>query len=427
MPFNLELQNSFQFENGDGISFDPSTKNLFVGRSAVVLPQQFLIDWSIGQFTPNGQLISSITSNRAFSVSGVAFLPNGNLVITSPAEGRVVEFTKSGQLATGGIDFTSSELQVTQGRLAEDVIYNARTGTLFVVEARRKVVYEFDARGNIRSTLDLSTKLGDAPLKGINIDPISGNFLLVTDNVGNSNSDNRIFELTPAGDVVSSIDLEALTGIADSEGVAIDATTHSLYIVFDTDNARGLTEYAPNRNQVASFKIQYDTFAGDTGSNDTRTGDAAANTFLGGLGNDNLLGAAGEDILDGGAGDDTINGNQDNDQVFGGTGNDFARGGSGNDFVSGGVGDDTLFGDAGNDTVTGTTGSDIINGNAGNDSLLGGEGNDIVRGGRGEDILSGDRGNDTLIGDFGNDTINGGEGNDSLLGQFEVQTFSTAA
>ncbi|WP_013325322.1 calcium-binding protein [Gloeothece verrucosa] len=162
-----------------------------------------------------------------------------------------------------------------------------------------------------------------------------------------------------------------------------------------------------------------------TNGNDTLTGANAADTLIGGLGNDlltglggndNLSGDAGIDTLLGGDGNDSLNGGTENDSLSGDAGIDTLLGGDGNDNLSGGTENDSLSGDAGNDTLNGGAGNDTLNGGTENDSLSGDAGIDTLNGGDGNDTLNGDTENDKLNGEAGNDTLNGGAGDDYLNG-----------
>ncbi|MFZ4859317.1 MAG: VCBS domain-containing protein [Desulfuromonadaceae bacterium] len=204
-------------------------------------------------------------------------------------------------------------------------------------------------------------------------------------------------------------------------------------------------------------------------------GNASANTFTGGVGNDILVGNGGNDTLIGGAGNDLINGGSGNDTMSGGDGDDTFSGlMTGDDYMDGGAGIDTLDyssvtnsvtvtlaiqtqpvgGTAGNDTIigienvtgstlyanylygnsvanslTGGSGNDTLVGNGGNDTLFGGAGNDTINGGSGNDSLNGGDGIDTLNGGIGSDVLNGGAGNDiflfnSALGATNIDTLS---
>ncbi|WP_281024001.1 calcium-binding protein [Microvirga flavescens] len=66
------------------------------------------------------------------------------------------------------------------------------------------------------------------------------------------------------------------------------------------------------------------------------------------------------------------------------TGNAFAN------TIIGGKSTDTIMGGAGNDSLSGGTGHDKLYGDAGNDTILGGSGSDTLYGGAGKDVLTGD-------------------------------------
>ena len=184
------------------------------------------------------------------------------------------------------------------------------------------------------------------------------------------------------------------------------------------------------------------TFTG-TG-NFAGTGNALANTIIGGAGDDQLLGMEGNDSLYGGSGNDVLNGGTGDDRMVGGAGNDVylvdsvndkvveqtARrfptdsGGSdeirttlssysleNNASISGKVENLSFIG-SGNFLGHGNALDNIITGNNGADLIGGGDGNDTLRGGAGNDMLFGDNGNDTLVGGTGADVMSGGTGND---------------
>ena len=133
------------------------------------------------------------------------------------------------------------------------------------------------------------------------------------------------------------------------------------------------------------------------GGNDVLFGDASANVFNGGGGQDMLSGREGADRLNGAAGNDTL---------LGGAGNDTLDGGADNDLLNGGSGADLLIGQAGNDTLSG--GADA-------DTLQGGDGDDLLTGGLGDDLMFGGAGNDTLNATGGADSVYGGAGNDLIF------------
>ena len=117
-------------------------------------------------------------------------------------------------------------------------------------------------------------------------------------------------------------------------------------------------------------------------------------------------GAAGEgdnvvaaESLVGGSGDDTLTGGPLAGTMSGLGGNDTLNGGDGTDILSGGPGNDTIDGQGGNDTVNGGTEGDILTGGSGNDTVAGGSGDDAI------DIQDGVAGNDSANGGPDLDTV----------------------
>jgi len=155
--------------------------------------------------------------------------------------------------------------------------------------------------------------------------------------------------------------------------------------------------------------------------------------FIGTAFNDTLLGGAGGDVLDGGLGSDVLAGYGGNDVLAGGAG-------AANTLI-GGLGDDTYRVSAVGDTIVeyageGTdtvetvlgayalrdhleilryTGSATFNGagNSANNDLYGGAGNDVLAGLAGADRLYGGNGDDLLRGGLGADLLDGGAGVDT--------------
>lgn len=127
------------------------------------------------------------------------------------------------------------------------------------------------------------------------------------------------------------------------------------------------------------------------------TGDGAANTLTGGVGDDTLDGGAGRDGLIGGAGNDTYVVDNDGDVVVEGVG-------QGQDRVitmqaACTLGDNIeilQFGGSGAFTGMGNAAANTLNGGAGNDTLSGGGGTDTLAGGGGDDLYLVTSGLETL-------------------------------
>lgn len=125
------------------------------------------------------------------------------------------------------------------------------------------------------------------------------------------------------------------------------------------------------------------------------------------------------DLINGDGGDDTIIGDGSSgsstagDTIFGGGGNDTITG----DGAEGAA--DSILGGAGDDYIDTAGGNDFADGGADNDILLGGDGaegaDDSLLGGDGRDILVGDRGTSTANVEGGTDSLDGGTGEDILI------------
>ncbi|WP_026622959.1 Ca2+-binding RTX toxin-like protein (plasmid) [Ensifer sp. WSM1721] len=185
-------------------------------------------------------------------------------------------------------------------------------------------------------------------------------------------------------------------------------------------------------------------------ANDQLTGDAAANTFRGGLGADALDGGGGNDTADysdktaslvvrlagasaatvsvGGVAEDTL---RNIENIIGGSGNDVLAGDGFANVLDGGAGSDTVdysasakpvavtlngansstvfVGGVAEDTVrnvenvTGGAASDVITGDVQANILVGGAGGDLLKGGGGLDVIDGGIGSDTI--DFSDKTV----------------------
>jgi len=146
---------------------------------------------------------------------------------------------------------------------------------------------------------------------------------------------------------------------------------------------------------------------------DSVRGTAAAETFVGGDGDDLADLGFGNDRFDGGAGADScLLDGLDDDLCDGGPGaQDVAayRGSLSMRISLDGVANDGRLGAVGNvvgtEEVIGGEGADFLVGSTGDDILSGRGGDDVVQGGRGDDVLSGDRGADRISGGDGRDTV----------------------
>ncbi|OCR01092.1 hypothetical protein BCD67_17100 [Oscillatoriales cyanobacterium USR001] len=408
MTVSLSPVNAFKYSGADAVGFDPTTGNVFLSNINVASVTPEVINWRVDQYTASGDFVSTFTNSELKLGSAIPVLPNGNPLVLDLRSTRVVELTKDGKFVPGGIDFTNPFLfaDPEKGPGMLGLAYDAKTDTIFTSDFYGPRIYSFDRRGNLKTAqpLDLTGILPkDTEFRGLTIDPATGNFFVVTGKEPSPTAGtptNKIFEITPSGQLLQTIDAGENLGYNDPEGIDFNAASRTLYVAFDDDDSNGNKyEYQPSRNSIVSFRVSIETLANDSGINDNISGTPTNDTYLGGLGNDVISGAGGDDILDGGIGNDIINGGQGNDQAIGGSGTDFIRGGQGNDYISGGAGIDTLLGERGNDIIFGDDGNDNLSGDAGDDLLYGGAGNDNVTGGAGKDVFA-------LAVGSGTDTIN---------------------
>jgi Ca2+-binding RTX toxin-like protein len=153
---------------------------------------------------------------------------------------------------------------------------------------------------------------------------------------------------------------------------------------------------------------------------DVLQGDAAANRFYAGAGNDIIYGSGGGDIIDGGADIDVLDYKGSNAAVSVDLNTGKGVGGWAQSDVISNV--ENINGTDFDDVLTGNAFDNLFSGGLGADRLSGGEGADVLNGNDGNDALFGDAGNDSLSGGFGNDRLTGGAGADALNGGYGIDT-----
>ncbi|WP_447969349.1 SdiA-regulated domain-containing protein [Nitrospira sp. M1] len=241
----LDFQGAFDFDGADGIAFNPTSGNLFLAQTFFDINDD-AIQTRVVEVTTSGTEVLRFNPelHGLSDVQGLSFLPspNANLLLTeqdSP-QGGVLEFTTTGDPVPLGINF--STLPTSDD--GDGVIFHSGTNTVFIADDLTESIYEFDTTGTHLNTISTPGILSDfIDPEGITFDPETGN-LLVVDAVAGTRS---LYELTTAGALVSSVDLEALTGFADPEGVTIDRSTNTLYVAFDRDDKIGAFSIQPSQ------------------------------------------------------------------------------------------------------------------------------------------------------------------------------------
>jgi Ca2+-binding RTX toxin-like protein len=198
-------------------------------------------------------------------------------------------------------------------------------------------------------------------------------------------------------------------GGAGSDTVLYTANTRTVEIDLENGRARFLSQSSrPELLQSIENAI-----AGS--GNDILRGNAAANLFIGGGGNDTFEGREGDDTFDGGPGDDTFNGGSGSDTVIYEENTRTVRVNLVEQTVSftgqrapsenmrsienavTGSGEDTLIGNDQNNRLSAGDGDDRLTGGHGRDRILGGDGDDVLEGGGDQDFLNGGAGQDTAV------------------------------
>ena len=144
---------------------------------------------------------------------------------------------------------------------------------------------------------------------------------------------------------------------------------------------------------IGAIEINQPLSTTTSARNDVITGNSAANTLNGDLGNDYLKGLGGNDTLNGGDGGDLLDGGAGNDKLHGDAGIDLvAYTGSTKVVVDLSLATDTAKRGSETDTLTnvegaiGSSAGDIFKGNQLNNYFQGGLGKDLFTGGGGRDL-----------------------------------------
>ncbi|NMY16249.1 heme peroxidase [Pseudomonas sp. WS 5019] len=377
-------------------------------------------------------------------------LPVGSVLVSNMAPSlgdeltAINAFTDADGLA--GVTFAYQWQAGTGGNFADIAGATGPSFTPTVAQAGQqiRVVVSYTDNGN---TLESLTSVATAVLAGIIVGTEGDNVLNGTpaaeliqglggNDVLNGLGGNDTLEGGNGNDLLDGgVGDDLMTGGVGNDTYVVDSVGDQIVEAVNggTDTVRTtLASYTLAANLENLTKLNGGAFLG--------TGNALANTIIGGTGNDTLNGLGGNDNLQGGAGDDWHDGGAGNDSMAGGAGNDTYVVDSTADVVTevAGGGSDTVrttlasytlganvenltkinggaFTGTGNtlaNIIIGGAAADALMGLAGNDNLQGGAGNDLLDGGTGVDSMSGGTGNDTYVvdnaGDVVIEAVNGG-------------------
>ena len=287
----LTLENTYDFESADGLTFNPTTGTLFAAESL----RQDAADpntttWVLREVDADtGALISTVVESEdnlegdsvpdlditpgipSEGIQGIAVVQgtgtdrDGNILLLSTRGQAVVEVDPDTgaqvTAAEGGFEFVSDVIFSFDPPSSITGIYHALDDAgnevLYAADFRGRQIIQFAKDGSVNddAAIDLFQTIPEAELQGIVIDPATGNFLVADDATGNSSS---IYEISPDGDLVGVTNLLELGGddrFADTEGLGIDPVTRELYVAIDDDLRNPNFNIDTIGDQVAVFSL----------------------------------------------------------------------------------------------------------------------------------------------------------------------------
>ena len=246
----LTFESSFTFhptlaEDPDALAFNPDTGTLFVAIGHATNSKVY-------EVTTSGTILQQWQSGYSL-ITGLAFLPNGNLLLGTRQSGdNVVEFTTDGTPVPGGVSFNS--VSFGAGDIG-DITYNPFTGTIFIVSDDFRRVFEVALNGTFLrsfSTHTLTVVGSTEPFslkdpEGLTYNPLNGNLWITSDfdnRFGQAPGSGTVYEVTLDGVLLASFDFRP-TGFGDAEGIAVDPVNRMVYVAFDNERAIGVYRWQP--------------------------------------------------------------------------------------------------------------------------------------------------------------------------------------
>ena len=234
---SLMLERIFHFGSASGIDFNPVSGNLFIADG---IGQKV----DIFEVTPLGEAVSSFSTTGLGNVQGLTFLPNGNLLLPfQGAHATIREYTTTGVAVGTGVNFPTAPDAID----IDGIAYNSLTNTIFAANDDGSTIYEYSLSGLLLSsfrTTDTVARFRDP--EGLTINPSNGNLIIASDGdlhpIQPSGS-SSLYELTATGLLVNAVQMPALSGLGDPEGVTIDPATRTMFIAFDQQNIVGVFRF----------------------------------------------------------------------------------------------------------------------------------------------------------------------------------------
>jgi hypothetical protein len=241
-----------------GITFDPAGYLYLVhdnGRTSAFS--------TVVKVDLNGTLVSTFTIN-GFQIAGLELLPNGHLLAGDRGTTNrgvyecAIPATNGGVAACGaaigGLAIVIPAQSTPEGASVNEVkgvTFRSETGQIFVAGDDSEQVHEIGLDGipvDAFPTSPVSNGRVDGFFtqpEGITINPITGNFLVVDDATTGVGRGLWVFDAT--GAYVTFYHLQELSNVPphtanlrDSEGVAFDPATGTVYVAFNDQKAIGV-------------------------------------------------------------------------------------------------------------------------------------------------------------------------------------------
>jgi uncharacterized protein YjiK len=236
LGISLTLEYIFNFSHASGIAIHPASGNLFITdgfgqRSDIV------------ETTRLGEVVSSFQTPPG-NVQGLTFLPSGNLLLPFQGPGATIqEYTTAGVHVDTGINFTTAPEAID----GDGIAYNDFTKTIFLADDDDATIHQYTLSGILLSSFRTREVVpGLLEPEGLTVNPLNGNLIIADDSdtsPAQPPGSSSLYEFTTAGYLVNSVKLSAFNGVGDSEGVAIDPATRTIFIAFDRQNVVGVFRF----------------------------------------------------------------------------------------------------------------------------------------------------------------------------------------
>jgi len=213
----------------DGIAYHADTDQLFAVDST---------SGSLFMLTVDGELLESFVDPDGTFYEGLTVLPDGDLLVSDGGRGIMTVFTPDLEELPMPLDINHISSS------PNGVVSVAQTDSLFITDDNELQVFEVDLAGTLLGqfpTTDIDPSFIEP--EGIAFEPVSGHLLVVDDDQG------KLYELTTDGQFVRDVDLVALTGFTDPEGLSYHSPTRTLFVAFDGDRQVGVFRYSPVAGQ----------------------------------------------------------------------------------------------------------------------------------------------------------------------------------